>query len=90
MRQFPMFDLGTDTEGLGRTEEEVVFDPEEEKINSISKSIHEFGHYKYFNGYLYYSSKYSPSEVTTEALINDNFYTITDIQNNLLVKYQVY
>ena len=36
------------------------------------------------------TSKYSPSEVTTEALINGNFYNITDIQNNLLVKYQVY
>ena len=37
MRQFPMFDLGTDTEGLGRTEEEVVFDPEEEKIKAANK-----------------------------------------------------
>ena len=32
MRRFSMFDLEADTEGLGRTDEEVVFEPEDEKI----------------------------------------------------------
>ena len=64
--------------------------PDKEEINSISEAIKDIVPYHYFRGYLYYSSKYSPSEVSTEALINGTFYNETDEQKNFLVKYYVY
>lgn len=64
--------------------------PDKEEIDSISETINDNGHYRYFSGNIYYSSKYSPSDVSTEALINGSFYNETDEQNNLLIKYRVY
>lgn len=64
--------------------------PTEEEINSFIDSIDEVFYPFFIQGYVYYSSKYSSAEVSTEALINDNFYNKTDIENKLVEQYLVF
>ena len=64
--------------------------PDEKEMKSFFKTISDYGYNSDCRKCFYYSKKYSPSNVTEEALVKGTFYKYTDFEKNMLVEYVEY